>query len=150
MRVLVIVAAGFSLAGCSSMSSMDIFKTTPPEVTLQLDSVPPGADAVTSVGPGCKTPCEVKVATNESFTVTYTLPKYQPQTLQVTVVTQPGEVVLDPNPAVAELAPAAPARPAKRKRHVARAAKPAPAAAPAQAPAAPAPAQDASPFPPVR
>lgn len=148
MRVLVIVAAGFSLAGCSSMSSMDIFKTTPPEVTLQLDSVPPGADAVTSVGPGCKTPCEVKVATNESFTVTYTLPKYQPQTLQVTVVAQPGEVVLDPNPAVAELALAAPAKPAKRKRHVARAAKPAPAAAPAPAPAAPA--QDASPFPPVR
>jgi hypothetical protein len=146
MRVLVIVAAGFSLAGCSSMSSMDIFKTTPPEVTLQLDSVPPGADAVTSVGPGCKTPCEVKVATNESFTVTYTLPKYQPQTLQVTVVSQPGEVVLDPNPAVAELALAAPAKPAKRKRHVARAAKPAP-AAPA---AAPAPAPDASPFPPVR
>ncbi len=148
MRVLVIVAAGLSLAGCSSMSSMDIFKTTPPEVTLQLDSVPPGADATTSVGPGCKTPCSVKVATNENFTVTYTLPKYQPQTLQVTVVTQPGEVLLDPNPAVAELELAAPAKPAKRKPRVARAPKSA-AAAPAQAPAAAAP-QAASPFPPVR
>ena len=42
-RVIVIVAAGASLAGCSSFS-MDYFKSTPPTAQLQLDSVPAGAD----------------------------------------------------------------------------------------------------------
>jgi hypothetical protein len=55
-RVIAIAAAGLTLAGCSSFS-FDAFKSTPPTVQLQLDSVPSGADALTSLGPGCKTPC---------------------------------------------------------------------------------------------
>src|SRR5450759_537871 len=43
-RVIVIAVAGASLAGCSSFS-LDAFKPTPPTVQVQLDSVPPGADA---------------------------------------------------------------------------------------------------------
>jgi hypothetical protein len=146
MRVVLIVAAGLSLAGCSSSSSLsDLFKSTPPQVSLQLDSTPPGADAVTSVGPGCKTPCSVTVPASDNFTVTYSLAKYQTATVPVNVVAQSGaEPILDPNPATIELQPAAPVKkPAKKKPRVARAPKTAPDAAPAAA-------QDgASPFPPV-
>ena len=53
--------SGSSLAGCSSLS-LDAFKATPPTVQVQLESVPPGADAQTSLGPGCKTPCSVDVS----------------------------------------------------------------------------------------
>ena len=54
-RGIAIAAAGLSLAGCSSFS-FEAFRSTPPTVQLQLGSVPSGADALTSLGPGCKTP----------------------------------------------------------------------------------------------
>jgi len=146
MRVVTLVAASLCLAGCSSTSSVsDWFKSTPPQVDLQLDSTPPGADAVTSLGPGCKTPCTVSVPAKDNFTVTFNLPKYQPDTVPVNVAEQSGgSPILDPNPVTAELQPATPQKkPAKKKPHVARAPKPA--AAPAAAPA-----QNSSPFPPVQ
>jgi hypothetical protein len=153
MRVVTIVAASLCLAGCSSTSSMtDWFKSTPPQVDLQLDSTPPGADAVTSLGQSCKTPCKVSVAAKENFTVTFNLPKYQPETVPVNVVEQSGGApVLDPNPVTAELQPATPPKKPKKKPHVARAPKPA-AATPAGGAAAPAaaPAQNSSPFPAVQ
>ena len=113
-RVIVIVAAGASLAGCSSFS-MDYFKPTPPTVQVQIDSVPPGADARTSLGPGCKTPCTVTVpAPDSGFSVSYSLNKFQPATVAVQVVHVPGDLTtpattsMDPNPVVAELQPIGP------------------------------------------
>ena len=106
-----------SLGGCSSFSSfsLDYFKPTPPSIQVQLESTPPGADAKTSVGPGCKTPCSVSVAAPDTgFSVAYTLDKFEPQTVQVKVIRNPGDVtspastVTDPNPVFAELQPAAP------------------------------------------
>ena len=96
--------------------SWDMFKSAPPTVQVQLDSSPPGADARTSLGPGCKTPCSVSVTTPESdsFSVTYTLNKYQPATMQVNVVKTAGDLMsagtasTDPNPVVAELQPMGP------------------------------------------
>src|SRR3978361_1645703 len=80
-RVIAIVVAcalAGALGGCSSFS-MDAFRAAPPTVQVELDSVPPGADAVTSVGPSCKTPCSVAVAAPDAgFSVTYTLNKFQP------------------------------------------------------------------------
>ena len=121
-RVIVIAAAGLGLAGCSSFS-LDAFKSTPPPLQVQLDSTPQGADARTSLGPGCKTPCSVSVTAPESsgFTVSYALNKYQPATVQVNVIRTPGDLVtsatttLDPNPVVAELQPLGP--PPKPVRH---------------------------------
>jgi hypothetical protein len=140
-RVFVIAIAGASLGGCSSFS-LDYFKSTPPTVQVQLDSIPSGADAKTSVGPGCKTPCSVTVpAVDAGFTVTYTLNKFLPATVPVQVINIPGDfstpasTTIDPNPVVAELQPAGPPPKTARKRPP----KPKPAAA-----AAPA----ASPFPP--
>ena len=113
-RVIAIAAAGASLGGCSSFS-LDSFRPTPPTVQVQLDSIPPGADARTSAGPGCKTPCSVAIpAADGGFSVTYTLNKFQPATVQVQVINIPGDfatpasTAIDPNPVVAELQPAGP------------------------------------------
>lgn len=115
MRGVVVVAvAGLGLAGCSSFS-MDSFRSAPPTVTVQLDSIPAGADARTSSGQGCKTPCSVAVPAGD-FTVTYTLNKFQTLTVPVQVVNLPGDFTtpastsVDPNPVVAELQPAVPPR----------------------------------------
>ncbi|MGO4714408.1 hypothetical protein AB4Z37_17210 [Bradyrhizobium sp. 2TAF24] len=154
-RVIIIAGASLWLAGCGSVSmpTMDFLKPTPPSVTVRLESVPPGADAKTSLGPGCKTPCAVSVQTTEPFTVSYALDKYQPQSVQVSVLQQSGDfgsgasATTDPNPVFAELQPAAPPKkPARHAKKHAPRAKPA-AAAPAAAPAAAAPADGAFPPP---
>jgi hypothetical protein len=113
-RVFAIAIAGCSLAGCSSFS-LDAFKPTPPTIQVQLESAPQGADARTSLGPGCKTPCSVAVTAPDSgFSVTYTLNKFQPVTIPVQVIRIPGDfaapasTTVDPNPVVAELQPAGP------------------------------------------
>jgi len=120
-RSIVIAVAGASLAGCSSFS-LDTFKPTPPALQIQLDSVPPGADARTSLGPGCKTPCSVTVpAPDSGFSVTYTLNKFQPAMIPVQVIRTPGDfstpasTTFDPNPVVAELQPAGPPPKAAQK-----------------------------------
>jgi hypothetical protein len=158
-RAIVIAAAGASLAGCSSFSvpSLDAFKPTPPTVQVQLESVPQGAEARTSLGPSCKTPCSVAVpAPDGGFSVTFTLNKFHPATIPVQVVNIPGDFAtpastnIDPNPVVAELQPAGPPpkavrskplKPKKPKPPKATAAAPAgsPFPDPAQAPAAAAP-----------
>jgi len=143
-RAIAIGVAGVSLAGCSSW---DMFKSTPPSVQVQLESNPPGAEARTSLGPGCKTPCTVSVpAPDAPFTVEYALNRYQPATVPVTVVKNPGDfstpasVTTDPNPVFAELQPVAPPKPVKKPH------RPKKRTAPAAAPAAATPAA-ASPFP---
>ncbi|WP_439924888.1 hypothetical protein [Nitrobacter sp. JJSN] len=142
-RFIVIAVAGVSLAGCSSL---DTFKSAPPNVTVQLDSVPSGADARTSQGQSCKTPCSVEVPAAEGFSVSYTLANYQPLTVPVQVTRQPGDftspatTTVDPNPVVGELQPVTPSKPVRkkpRKRRVPKA---------ATAPAASSP-TTASPFP---
>ena len=157
MRIIAIAVAGLSLAGCSSMS-WDSLKPAPQPVQVQLESVPPGADAVTSLGPGCKTPCSVSVpAPDAGFSVTFNLPKFQPATVAVQVIRSPGDfatpasTTVDPSPVFAELKPAGPPpkvhkamRPKKPKKPTAAAAAagspfPEPNAAPPEAAPAAAP-----------
>src|SRR5215813_1874551 len=95
-RVIAIALAGASLGGCSSTPSLssfsDYFKSTPPTIQVQLESNPPGADAKTSVGPGCKTPCSVSIpAPDGGFSVSYTLNKYQPANVPVNVIKNSGD-----------------------------------------------------------
>jgi hypothetical protein len=133
--------------------SWDMFKSAPPTVQVRLESNPPGADAKTSLGPGCKTPCSVSVpAPDAPFTVDYALLKYQPVSVPVNVIKIPGDlttpasVTTDPSPVFAELQPAVPPKPVKKKPHRPRKPKP-PAAAPAAEPADAAPPAAGSPFP---
>ena len=152
-RVIAIAVMGLSLAGCSTFS-WDYFKSTPPAVQVQLESTPPGADARTSVGPGCKTPCSISVpAPDSGFTVTYTLNRFQPVTIPVQVIrisgdfSTPASTTIDPNPVVAELQPAGPPPKSSARKKVLKPKKPRPPKAaagspfpdPAQAPPPPAP-----------
>jgi hypothetical protein len=111
-RVIGIAFVAASLGGCSSMS-WDALKPAPTMVDIQLESSPPGADAKTSLGPGCKTPCSVAVPAPEaSFSVAFSMDKFLPETVQVQVIRNTGAfntsppIVFDPNPVVAELQPA--------------------------------------------
>jgi hypothetical protein len=160
-RVIVVAVAGASLAGCSSFSSfsLDSFKPTPPTVQVQLESVPSGAEARTSLGPSCKTPCSVAVAAPDAgFSVTYTLNKFQPATIPVQVIHIPGDFSspastnIDPNPVLAELQPAGPPPRAARKT-VLKPKKPKPPKGTAAAPGpagSPFPEPNAPPPPPTR
>jgi hypothetical protein len=116
-RAIAIAVAGASLGGCSSLPSFswDYFKPTPPTIQVQLESTPPGADAKTSLGPSCKTPCSVSVAAPDAgFSVTYTLNRFQPATIPVQVIrnpedqSTPASTTTDPSPVFAELQPAGP------------------------------------------
>lgn len=112
-RVIMIAVAGANLAGCSSLS-FDSLKPAPATVQVQLESTPPGADARTSLGPGCKTPCSVTLAPEGAFSVAYTMNKFQPATVQVQVTKSTGDFLnltaptLEPNPVVTELQPVPP------------------------------------------
>ena len=139
-RVIAIAVAGASLGGCSSFSVGDYFKSTPPTIQVQLESNPPGADAKTSLGPGCKTPCSVSVAAPDTgFSVSYTLDKYQSADVPVQVIhhpgdlTSPGTTVTDPSPLFAELQRAGPP-PRGHKGTKPKRIKPKAAAAPAESP----------------
>jgi hypothetical protein len=128
---------GLDLAGCTS-------RPIPPSFEIQLESTPPGADARTSFGAGCKTPCSVNTPLPDgNFTVTYTLDNFQPATIPVQIsggpagFMTPGTTRIDPNPVVAELQPIVPPKPVRAP---IRPKKP-------KIPAAAAPAAAGSPFP---
>src|SRR5262245_55571516 len=113
-RVVVIAVVGLGLAGCSSFS-LDSFKSTPPTVSVNLESVPSGAEAQTSNGQTCKTPCSINVPAGEAgFSVTFSMNKFQPATVPVQVIYTPGDLTtpastaIEPNPVLAELKPAGP------------------------------------------
>jgi hypothetical protein len=141
-RAFAMAVTAISLAGCSSFSAGDYFsslKSPPPEVRVQLESTPPGAEARTSLGPGCKTPCSVSVSPSEgmtSFLVNYSMPGRQPAGVPVNIVKVDGgmfssnTIKVEPNPVVTELQPIGPppkpAKPMRPKRTK-------PAAAPADA-----------------
>ena len=143
-RIIAIAVTGASLAGCSSLS-FDSFKPAPPLVKVALESVPPGADATTSLGPGCKTPCLIDVpAPDAGFSVTFAGPRFQPVTVPVQVIRNPGDfaspptTITDPSPVFAELTPAGPPPKARKPMRPKKPRPPKAAAAPAPAPAQPA------------
>ena len=146
-RVVAIAVTGASLAGCSSLS-LDSFKPAPPMVKVALESAPPGADATTSLGPACKTPCSIDVpAPDAGFSVTFAMPRFQPATVPVQVIRNPGDfaspptTITDPSPVFAELTPAGPPPKARKPMRPKKPKSPKPpkaAAAPAPAPAQPA------------
>src|SRR5260221_3042490 len=112
-RVVAIAACGMSLAACSSMPSWMQFETpsfmksAPAATTMQFESEPAGAEARTSLGQSCRTPCSVAVTANE-FNVRLTPPGHQPQTVPVRVPAPEGTeggARHVPNPDVREPSP---------------------------------------------
>lgn len=162
-RVITIIGGALALAACSSNTAflnLDALKPGPVMDTVRFESEPPNAEAKTSNGQTCRTPCALALPTDAPLTVTFTLDGYQPESDQLEVINTAGSPPqLRPNPVLAELTPAPPPPKPVRKKPVRRkpvARKPAPkkpaapkpaAAAPAPAPAAGAPAPAASPWP---
>ena len=119
--VIAIAAASIALAGCSGT----LFPGAG-TIDIALQSTPPGADAITSLGPGCKTPCTVAVPSpTEDFSVSYTLAGFQPMTIPVHITRSVGGLMsppftsLNPNPVIAQLQPIAPPPRRGKKKHTA-------------------------------
>jgi hypothetical protein len=117
--VTVVALLGAGLAGCGISSWLP--SATPPAATVQVESEPAGAEAKSSVGPSCRTPCSLTIATSSPFTVTFTLAGYA--SLTVPVAPRPpgdpreagGEALkFEPDPVYAQLEPVAPAKGKKR------------------------------------
>jgi hypothetical protein len=109
-RVIAIVSGGLALAACSSTSDWtDALKPAPAMDTVRFESEPPGADARTSNGQTCRTPCALALPTNAPMSVTFTLNGYQPESENIEPVSSGfGTPGFQPNPVQVELTPAAP------------------------------------------
>ena len=157
IRVTAAAGCGLALAACSlSLPSFDMFKSGPSTEVLRIESEPPGADARTSQGQTCRTPCELTLAPEAEFAVTVQLAGYQPQTLPVRVDGK-GDNKLQPNPLYVELQPAAPVKPVKpapaapkRKSTTAAAAAPPPQTQASAPPSQSYPSSGGYPWPPAR
>ena len=75
-RVIAIVGAALALGACSSTPewmSLDGLKPAPAVDTVRFESEPPGAEAKTSNGQSCRTPCALALPADAPLTVTFTL-----------------------------------------------------------------------------
>ena len=145
-RVIAVVACGLMVAACSAtMPSLDFLKSTPQSETLAIDSEPSGAEAKTSLGQSCRTPCQLSVQPGSEFSVTLALSGYQSQTVSVRPEADGSSPRLAPNPIQVTLQAVKPSKKpvAKKKAPVAAAARPA--APPPMASAAPMPPPAAAP-----
>lgn len=151
-RVVAVVGGALALAACSSTPdwmNLDALKPAPLMDDVRFESNPPGAEAKTSNGQTCRTPCALALPTSGPLTVTFTLTGYLPESETLDLVQETGQPPrLRPNPVSVELTAAPPAaKPAKPVRRApakkpaakkpAAAAKPAATAAPAQPAPAP-------------
>src|SRR5499426_3780226 len=122
-RAAIVIAGSVLAAGCSSFSPGDSLPSSGGAgYPLKLESDPPGAEARTSLGQGCRTPCTVTVPASGEFAVTFALAGYESQTVPVSIVQSGGQgsdystaVQLSPNPVEVQLELAAPAPVAKKK-----------------------------------
>jgi hypothetical protein len=137
-RVAIAIAASLALAGCGSFNTGSLMPDLGGGYPIKLESDPAGAEARTSLGPACRTPCMVAVPGRGEFTVTFALAGYETQTVPVSVLASSAigtdytaAVQFAPNPVVAQLEPASAPSVAKKKSGKAKprtAAKTAPAA----------------------
>jgi hypothetical protein len=114
-RFILVAACAVILSGCGmSLPSFGFLQSTPPTETVRVESNPPGADAASSKGPTCQTPCEFPVPSGSDFVVTMSMNGYRPVTVPVHPETSGGQ--LQPNPVIAELQPLATKKPAAKKK----------------------------------
>ena len=118
-RVVAVLACGCGVAACSGadLPGFDALTPKPTTTVLTIESSPPGAEARTSLGATCRTPCTLPIASPNDFTVSYALNGYEPQTLTVHSKFPPKSFTssfsstapeIEPNPVFATLQPASP------------------------------------------
>jgi hypothetical protein len=76
LRVLVLLACAWALAGCASV-------TRGWDNQMQFSSDPPGAIMQTTMGLSCVTPCVLKVSRKDEFIATFSKPGFQPESVSV-------------------------------------------------------------------
>jgi hypothetical protein len=145
-RIILVAACGLTLAACSAMPSLELFKSSPPTVSLRIETEPEGAQ-VKAAGASCQTPCSLDVPAAGDFNVDLALNGYTSQSVPVHVM--PPEDVregdtprLDPNPLYVQLEATPPAKkkkPAPKKPKTVASHAPKVASKPATKPAKPAP-----------
>jgi PEGA domain len=112
-RPLFIAACGFTLTACSgSMPSWDFIGFSSGPEQVRIESEPAGAEARSSEGPTCQTPCEFAMPPGSDFVVTIAMNGYQPVSVPVRPEGPGGK--LQPNPIQVELQLAASVAPAKK------------------------------------
>ena len=154
-RVFLIVSGALALAACSSTPewlNLDALKPAPIMDTVRFESEPPGAEAKTSNGQTCRTPCALALPVNSPLTVTFTLNGYQPESESLEPISASGDPTqLRPNPVLVQLTPAPPPpKPVKKpapKKKVATKPAAATRSAPASMTAPPAQQQAPAPWP---
>jgi hypothetical protein len=101
-----LVICGLGLTACGSsqtLPGLDPFKPKPTTTALLVQSNPDGADARSSLGGTCRTPCTMAIATAGDFTISFDRDGYEPQTVTVHSTmseggyTTPASPTLDPN-----------------------------------------------------
>jgi len=76
MRFILVLLTALLCAGCASI-------TRGTTVQFQIISNPDGADVRTSMGNTCNTPCTLTFGRKDEFSLTFSKPGYQSQTVQV-------------------------------------------------------------------
>jgi len=112
IRVMLIGACSITLAGCASYlpSISGFFQFSPKTEQLRIESDPEGAEAKSSEGTTCQTPCELSVPSGSDFSISMSMVGYQTLTVPIGPESSGGQ--LRPNPVFAKLQPLAPPRPA--------------------------------------
>jgi hypothetical protein len=107
-----IVCGALALAACSSTPdwmNLNALKPAPVMDTVRFESEPPGAEAKTSNGQTCRTPCALALPVNSPLTVTFSLNGYLPESETIDPISVTGSPTqLQPNPVTVELNPAPP------------------------------------------
>jgi hypothetical protein len=113
IRLIFIAACAFALGACSwSLPGLSSLGSSSGPEQVRIESEPPGAEARSSEGPTCQTPCEFAMPPGTDFVITVVMTGYQPVTVPVRPESPGGK--LQPNPIHVELQPTAPAVPAKK------------------------------------
>jgi hypothetical protein len=151
-RLIAVVAWGFMLTACSATMpnlNLDFMKSAPQAETLAIESEPPGAEAKTSLGQSCLTPCQLSVQPGSEFSVMLALRGYQPQTVSVRPEAEGATAPprLRPNPVHVDLQAVTPKKPIAKKKKPVATPTPAPAVAPAPSASEAAPSATNYPWP---
>ena len=102
-RAFDLVMCGLGLAACSSTPGFDSLKPKPDTTVLLIQSNPASAEARSSLGRTCRTPCTMTIGTAGDFTISFARDGYEPQTVTVHSTmseggyTTPASPTLDPN-----------------------------------------------------
>lgn len=119
-RAFALVICGLGMAACSSMASFDSLKPKPESTILLIETNPASAEARSSLGRICRTPCTMTIATAGDFTISFARDGYEPQTVTVHSTMSAGDYmtapspVLDPSPVYVNLEPLRHAKPQRQ------------------------------------